>query len=73
MLFRSGVVLVSGGLAADVGLLAALREAAVEQKAPLEVRAHESSALLGALGASLWGAFRARRLARRGLSLTATT
>ena len=63
------VVLVTGGLAADSGLVSALREAAVEQKAGLEVRAHEQSALAGALGAALWGAFRARRLAARGVPL----
>jgi benzoyl-CoA reductase subunit D len=64
-----GVVLVTGGLAADVGLLAALREAAVEAKNRLEVRTHERSALAGAIGAALWGAFRARKLARMGVSL----
>ncbi len=67
-----GVVMISGGLAADTGLVAALREAAVEQKAMLDVRTHESSVLAGALGAALWGAFRARKLARRGLSFQAT-
>jgi benzoyl-CoA reductase subunit D len=66
-----GAVLVSGGLAADVGLLAALREAAAEQQAGLDVRAHPHSVLAGAIGAALWGAFRARKLSRRGLSLTA--
>ena len=65
------VVLVTGGLAADSGLVSALREAAVDQKAGLEVWAHEQSALAGALGAALWGAFRARRLAARGVPLAA--
>jgi benzoyl-CoA reductase subunit D len=64
-----GVALVTGGLAADVGLLAALREAALEQKAAVEIRANERSALAGALGAALWGAFRARKLRRKGVSL----
>jgi benzoyl-CoA reductase subunit D len=64
-----GVVLVTGGLAADVGLLAALRESAAEAKHALEVRAHPRSALAGAIGAALWGAFRARKLARMGLTL----
>jgi len=59
------VVLVTGGLAADQGLLAALREAAQQQAVPFVIRAHEHSILAGALGAALWGAFRARRLARR--------
>lgn len=66
-----GVVLVTGGLAADAGLLEAIREAAAEQKAALEIRANQDSILAGALGAALWGAFRARRLAQKGLSLPA--
>jgi len=66
-----GVVLVTGGLAADVGLLAAMREAADEQKAPIEIRAHPDSILAGALGAALWGAYRARKLAQKGLTLPA--
>ncbi|MCY2990509.1 MAG: benzoyl-CoA reductase subunit D [Planctomycetota bacterium] len=64
-----GVVMATGGLAADVGLLSALREAAAEQGVPLQIRSHENSALAGALGAALWGAFRARKLAHQGLSL----
>jgi benzoyl-CoA reductase subunit D len=61
-----GAVLVTGGLAGDTGLLAALREAAVAQGAALDIRANADSVLAGALGAALWGAFRARKLARRG-------
>jgi benzoyl-CoA reductase subunit D len=64
-----GVVLVTGGLAADTGLMAALREAAAAQSAGLELRSHPHSILSGALGAALWGAFRARRLAARGVPL----
>jgi benzoyl-CoA reductase subunit D len=64
-----GVILVTGGLAADVGLVAALREAAAGQKRPLELRTHPESALAGAYGAALWGAFRARKLAALGLDL----
>jgi benzoyl-CoA reductase subunit D len=59
------VVLVTGGLAADEGLAAALREAAADQKTPVDVRTHPQSALAGAMGAALWGAFRARKLARK--------
>jgi benzoyl-CoA reductase subunit D len=66
-----GVVLVTGGLASDVGLLQAMREASAEQGAKLDVRAHERSVLAGALGAAIWGAFRARRLRAKGLSLSA--
>lgn len=58
------VVLVTGGLAGDEGLAAALREAAAQQKTPLDVRTHPQSPLAGALGAALWGAFRVRKLAR---------
>jgi benzoyl-CoA reductase subunit D len=43
-----------------------MREAALEAKSPLELRAHPQSVLAGALGAALWGAFRARRMAREG-------
>jgi len=67
----AGIVLITGGLAADVGLVAALREAVEAQpgKVALEVRSHEQSALAGAYGAALWGAFRARKLAREGAPL----
>ncbi len=63
------VVLVTGGLACDVGLVAAMREAAAESKRPLELRVHELSPLAGAIGAALWGAYRARKLARMGVRL----
>ena len=66
-----GVVLVTGGLASDVGLLGAMREAAEEQNAGIEIRADERSVLAGALGAALWGAFRFRKLSEKGLSLSA--
>jgi benzoyl-CoA reductase subunit D len=66
-----GVVLVTGGLAADVGLVGALREAAAEQNADVDIRAHEQSVLAGAIGAALWGAFRFRKLSDKGLSLSA--
>ncbi len=65
------VVLVTGGLAADEGMVAAMREGAVTQKTTLDIRCHEKSILAGALGAALWGAFRARKLAERGVDLTA--
>ena len=56
------VVLMTGGLAADQGLVAAMREAAAKQGLATDVRAHPQSMLAGALGAAIWGAFRARRL-----------
>ncbi len=66
----TGIMLVTGGLAADVGLLAALREGAEAQETPIEIRAHPDSAFAGALGAALWGAFRARKLAHEGVSFS---
>ncbi len=63
------VVLVTGGLAADVGLMAAMRETLAEADDPLEVRSHEHSVLAGAIGAAIWGAFRARKMERLGISL----
>ena len=67
-----GVVLITGGLAADDGLLHALAEAAAAQKASIEIRSHPQSMLAGAIGAALWGAFRARRLAEQGRALPAS-
>ena len=61
---RPPVILVTGGLANDEGLVAAMREAAVEQKLAVDIRRHPDSMLAGAIGAALWGAFRARKLQR---------
>ncbi len=61
----TGPVLITGGLAGDQGLVAAMRESAVAQKMPVEVRSHAQSILCGALGAALWGAFRVRKLRAR--------
>ena len=64
-----GVVLVTGGLATDRGLLQAMREIAEDQELQVEIRAHAESVLAGALGAALWGAFRVRKLANRGIAI----
>ena len=64
-----GVMLVTGGLASDIGLVETLRETAAAQEAPVEIRAHPDSVYAGALGAALWGGFRARKLAREGVTL----
>ncbi len=61
-----GTVLVTGGLAADVGLVAAMREAAESSKLTVTIRSHADSVLAGAIGAAIWGAFRARKLAGKG-------
>ncbi len=65
-----GVVLVTGGLAEDKGLMATLRELSAEQGSDLDIRAHQHSVMAGAIGAALWGAFRARKLMRKGLAFT---
>ena len=58
-----GTVLLTGGLALDEGLLAALREELVNEKiAGLTVVNHADSIYAGAIGAALWGAFRRERL-----------
>jgi benzoyl-CoA reductase subunit D len=66
-----GEVLVTGGLAGDAGLLCALREAVAAQKVDITIEVHDQSVLAGAIGAALWGAFRARKLARDGAALHA--
>jgi len=66
-----GPVLVTGGLASDVGLMSALRAAAQSAGGRLEFRSHPQSVLAGAIGAALWGAFRVRKLARKGVALPA--
>ncbi len=61
---KPSVVLVTGGLANDEGLVVAMREAAAAQKLSVDIRRHPQSMLAGAIGAALWGAFRARKLRR---------
>ncbi len=68
-----GVVLITGGLAADEGLVGALRELIEEADVPVEVRAHPKSILAGSIGAALWGAFRFRKLNKLGQALTASS
>ncbi|MCC6202644.1 MAG: benzoyl-CoA reductase subunit D [Gammaproteobacteria bacterium] len=58
-----GVVMATGGLALDSGLIAALNESMVQQKMKLTVTSHPDSIFAGAIGAALWGAFRHYRLA----------
>jgi len=57
-----GVVLMTGGLASDVGLVQALREEIERQEVPVELRTDVDSIHAGALGAALWGAFRYLKL-----------
>jgi len=57
-----GVVMATGGLALDDGLVAALGEELEGQKSTVEVRRHPQSIYAGAIGAALWGAFRYEKL-----------
>ncbi|RAU20134.1 benzoyl-CoA reductase subunit D [Paramagnetospirillum kuznetsovii] len=61
-----GIVQVTGGLALDTGLVAALNEAAEQEKVNLVAVANPDSIYAGAIGAALWGAFRHEKLARLG-------
>ena len=59
-----GTVLLTGGLALDVGLLAALQEELVTEKITgIQAMSHPDSIYAGAIGAAIWGAFRHRKLA----------
>ena len=68
-----GRVLVTGGLAADVGLLAALGEGAAGPASRFTVHSHPDSVYAGALGAAIWGAFRVRKLEAKGVDLAVGT
>jgi len=60
-----GTVLLTGGLALDAGLLAALQEELVAEKITgLTAVSHPDSIYAGAIGAALWGAFRHEKLAQ---------
>ena len=59
---KDGVALLTGGLALDSGLLAAIREELVNEKVKVEAVSHPDSIYAGAIGAALWGAFRHQRL-----------
>jgi len=61
-----GRVLVTGGLAMDQGLVAALNESMEEQKVSVDIVSHPDSIYAGAIGAAIWGAFRYRKLERLG-------
>jgi benzoyl-CoA reductase subunit D len=69
-----GAVFVSGGLASDDGLAAALQRAlAPEGARPApEIVRHPLSAYAGAIGAALWGAFRREKVGMGGPAWTAS-
>jgi benzoyl-CoA reductase subunit D len=58
-----GTVLLTGGLALDEGLLAALQEELANEKiSGLTAVSHPDSIYAGAIGAALWGSFRFNKL-----------
>ena len=60
---KSGTVLLTGGLALDEGLLAALQEELLNEKITgITAVSHPDSIYAGAVGAALWGAFRHQKL-----------
>jgi len=61
---EEGVVLMTGGLALDTGLVAALNEALAQEKVNLVAKNHPDSIYAGAVGAALWGGFRYEKLLR---------
>ncbi|MAG58162.1 MAG: benzoyl-CoA reductase subunit D [Planctomycetes bacterium] len=60
-----GIVVMTGGLAQDDGLVAAISEIVQDQELPFEVRPHPQSIHAGAIGAAIFGAFRHEVLAAR--------
>jgi len=59
---KQGTALLTGGLALDVGLLAAIQEEMVNEKVGVQAVSHADSIYAGAIGAALWGAFRHQKL-----------
>ncbi|MCC6751469.1 MAG: benzoyl-CoA reductase subunit D [Deltaproteobacteria bacterium] len=61
-----GVVLVTGGLASDEGLIAATQDALDSDKKaaaqPVKVEGHALSIFAGAIGAAIWGAYRLEKV-----------
>lgn len=55
-----GLVLITGGLSTDVGLLDAVRQTLPRKarRLDVEVRSHEQGIFAGAIGAALWGVWR---------------
>jgi benzoyl-CoA reductase subunit D len=61
-----GVVMMTGGLALDTGLVKAIQDTMEKQKLGTTISAHSDSMFAGAIGAALWGAFRYEKLQRLG-------
>jgi len=68
----NGIVMMTGGLALDKGLVAALEEDIANIKDMKSiVRSHPDSIYAGAIGAALWGAYRFEKLAARKIAKAA--
>jgi benzoyl-CoA reductase subunit D len=62
-----GTLLITGGLARDTGLTAAIQDKLKDGAANISVRSCELSVHAGAIGAAIWGAFRHQKLAGKGV------
>ena len=60
---KQGTALLTGGLALDIGLLAAIAEELANEKVGVQAVSHADSIYAGAIGAALWGAYRHHKLA----------
>jgi len=60
---EGGKVLITGGLAADVGFVAVMQELADQAGMNVTIRGHELSVHAGAIGAAIWAGFRHVKLA----------
>jgi bcr-type benzoyl-CoA reductase subunit D len=63
---KKGIVMMTGGLALDAGLVKAIQDGMIKQKMETTVAAHADSLYAGAIGAALWGAFRYEKLKKMG-------
>lgn len=64
---EDGVVFLSGGLALDEGLLAALNDSMEKMNLKIEAKNHPDSMFAGAIGAAVWGAYRYHKLLEQGV------
>ncbi|MBV1864954.1 MAG: benzoyl-CoA reductase subunit D [Rhodobacteraceae bacterium] len=70
---KNELVMMTGGLAQDEGLVEAMREELAKMRGvTAEVTSHTDSIFAGAIGAALWGAFRHDKLAASGMHLKAS-
>lgn len=70
---KTELVMMTGGLAQDEGLVEAMREELSKMRGvTAEVTSHEHSIFAGAIGAALWGAYRFEKLAESGMQLKAS-